>query len=119
MTLDFSKPITTRDGRAVRILCTDWNHNGGCPVLGLVSIDCGIEILDTWTIEGNRQRSPTKNGDLINSPVKRRGWVNIFFDPYATYACGTVWGSEDEAKQAADPRVVATIQLPEWEDSRS
>ena len=112
MTLDFTKPITTRDGRAVRILCTDWNYYGGCPVLGLVSVNFGIEVLESWTIEGKRQRSHTENGDLINPPAKRRGWIHIYKVDGVFITSSDIM---DIQERSNDPRCVATVQLPEWE----
>ncbi len=45
--LDFTKPVTTRDGRAVRILCTD--GQGRRPVVGFVE---GDEYPSTWSKDG-------------------------------------------------------------------
>ncbi len=112
MTLDFTKPITTRDGRAVRILCTD--GPGECPVVGFIK---GATGPGCWYAHGAPQGTngvATGPDSLINPPVKRRGWVNISLGAHGGYACGTVWDTQLEAKQAADTRTVATVQLPEW-----
>ena len=109
MTIDFSKPITTRDGRAVRILCSDFPHH----IYKVVGYIVGSNDLRQWPLDG-MTRDYGQSHDLINPPVKRRGWVNISLGAHGGYACGTVWDTQLEAKQAADTRTVATVQLPEW-----
>lgn len=68
--VDFTKPVTTRDGRPVRILCTD-RKGTDHPVVGLVeSKDC--EELLHWTSSGFYNRFETRTAlDLINPPVKK------------------------------------------------
>ena len=111
MTLDLTKPITTRDGRAVRILCMD--GPGSRPIVGIIGqhVCCWFENGSYFEYRTNPQAN-----DLINPPVKRRGWVNISLGAHGGYACGTVWDTQLEAKQAADTRTVDTVQLPEWEE---
>ena len=71
MTLDFTKPVTTRNGRAVRILCTD--APGVLPVIGIID---GLNGPTCWPLSG--ELSTMKS--LINPPVKRRGWINLYKD---------------------------------------
>lgn len=112
MTLDFSKPIITRDGRAVRILCTDGPGNE--PVIGIV----GDSVL-SWHKDGKHFVGGGPSGaDLINQPVKRRGWANLYKDRNGRYVTGErVYDTEEEArmKKGFPGRYVATVQLSEWE----
>jgi hypothetical protein len=48
--LDFSKPVQTRDGREVKILCTDAKNE--YPISGLVTTDNGTQIHVQWSITG-------------------------------------------------------------------
>jgi hypothetical protein len=75
--LDFTKPITTRDGRKVRILCTD-GPKETYPVIGVID---GFEDISLWTIDGLGSMC-LKSSDLINSPQKRmvEFWVNVYPD---------------------------------------
>jgi len=70
--VDFSKPVQTRDGRPVRILCTDRKKTEQ-PVVGLIGYLDGTEIPHTWSHEGNflvtNQECET---DLVNAPPKMR-----------------------------------------------
>ncbi len=75
--LDFTKPITTRDGRKVRILCTD-GPDSEYPVIGIIGL---MTSLAWWNLNGiSSAFSPGL--DLINPPVKRNVefWVNAFED---------------------------------------
>lgn len=61
--INYDLPVQTRDGRAVRILCTD--APGDYPVVGIVDDD-----LRTWTIDGVFFNNRTSGNDLINVPAK-------------------------------------------------
>lgn len=81
--LDFNKPITTRDGRAVRILCTDRKATSNWPVVGLVMESNGREIVRFWSIGGkvNPDSIHPSGSDLINPPppkVKLQRYVNVY-----------------------------------------
>ncbi len=73
MSLDLSKPVQTRDGRKVRILCTD--AKSAYPVIGLIE-DCGHEVQGTWTAGGRNHRAFETDYDLINAPTKRTVWID-------------------------------------------
>jgi hypothetical protein len=71
MSIDFTKPVQTRDGRKARILCTD--RTGGLyPVVGLVS-DGRIETTTCWMRDGTHVAG--EHGlpmDLINVPPPKK-----------------------------------------------
>lgn len=46
--IDFTKPVATKGGRKVRILCTD-GPNKYYPVIGLIE---GEDDVETWTLDG-------------------------------------------------------------------
>lgn len=65
--IDFAKPVQTRDGRKVRILCTDRKPEpGGHTVIGLVTSG-GIEWTYAWPSSGQYTDKPGPD-DLINTP---------------------------------------------------
>ena len=70
--IDFTKPVQTRDGRAVRILTTD-TKNTLFPVVGLITGSDGNEYPESWTAEGMNidGSNCTNDEDLINvDPLK-------------------------------------------------
>lgn len=72
--VDFTKPVTTRDGRKVRILCTDIKGREHV-VIGLV--DSGVEEdTYTWYKSGVYGGIGTSQLDLINPPMKK--YLNLY-----------------------------------------
>lgn len=73
--IDFTKPVRTRDGRAVTILTT--SARGKYAVLGNIE---GDDVTDSWTLTGcnNVSLSGDKPNDLINVPQKYRVWANCY-----------------------------------------
>ncbi len=75
--IDFTKPVQTRDGRTVRILCTDANN--GFPVVALVSgkrsdpLRSDREFLVTFQKDGSHTQSES-DLDLVQAPVKHTRW---------------------------------------------
>jgi|SRR5690606_8845072 len=106
--LDFNKPITTRSGRPVRILCTD--AGGEYPVVGLRSIyGNGREEVCRWKLNGEIRSKDffvgehVGSADLINPPlpkVKLERWVNVYKEK-EDYVIALTFDSEEEARRAA------------------
>lgn len=108
------RKLVTKDGRSVRIICTD--KVGRWPIVALIS-DNGEEIIGSFTTDGKKYipKAEVSLNDLFFAPKKRTGWVNIYNQP--VMACGLIYGSEEEAKQSVDEdkTYVATIKI-EWEE---
>lgn len=65
-TLDLSKPVQTRRGEPVRILCTDAELIS--PVIGLVQGT--VQRLSSWSLTGRYVSAYESPSDLINVPPK-------------------------------------------------
>lgn len=82
MKIDLTKPVQTRDGRPVRIVCTD--APGSCPVVGFCTeLSPGQKYTapETWTAEGAYLPGCEDDyRDLINVPKKIERWHNIYDD---------------------------------------
>lgn len=76
--LDLSKPVQTRDGKPVRILCTDRKYSS--PIVGLVPLNNNIEEVRSWNAFGRYfpNSSRPHSLDLVNAPEKISGWVNVY-----------------------------------------
>ncbi len=70
--LDLTKPVQTRDGRKVRILCTDMKS--GCnsaPIVGLIMEKQGFETMYNWFEGGSMYPSSGDcNTDLVQVPTE-------------------------------------------------
>ena len=82
--LDLTKPVETRDGRKVRILCID--AKGSYPVVGLVSYENDpTEVAETWTLTGAYGEDGVKPLDLFNIPKEHTVWINFYENDSDTY----------------------------------
>ena len=112
-----SQKVVTRDGRAVRIICTD--AKGDEPIIALVYNNIrDEENVYTYNRDGRFYNNDSCL-DLFFAPIKREGWVNLYKDKDEdiTYLPGIIHDSEKEAKEAikGDPEFIATIKI-EWEE---
>ena len=112
-----SKKVVTRDGRSVRIICTDRVDND-YTVLALVMTD-NQEDMYSYTANGQNLRNRINDIDLFFAPEKHEGWLNLFKDTLGIIYGGIVYTSKDEAKEEEHPTDkeshVATIKI-EWEE---
>ena len=68
--------IVTRDGRKVRILCTD--RKGDTPIIALVNdANDGQEYGYAFYSDGKFFRDGGDELDLFFAPEKHEGWINI------------------------------------------
>ena len=119
-----NKKVVTRDGRDVRIICTDRVSEKGYPLVVLVMKD-GHEFVHTYNMYGQFYTADTNHDlDLFFAPEKHEGWLNIYKAGVqretlgylqTRYAGSSIWPTEEEAKASADPGPVATIKI-EWEE---
>lgn len=114
------KKVVTRDGRSVRIICTDFD-NPIYPVIGEIK-DATLPM--SFTASGRHYTGAESPIDLFFAPVKHEGWVNIYKAavPRETlgylqtrYMGSCIWPTEEDAKTAADADPVITIKI-EWEE---
>ena len=76
--VDWTKPVQTRDGRAVRVLCTD-AKGSPYPVIALLIGSDGSEVLDTFTEEGKaHSNAALSRNDLVNVPEREVRYVNWY-----------------------------------------
>ena len=117
-----SRKVVTRDGRDVRIICTD-KKGTIYPVVGLVDLG-SREITLLYTQKGENWLSKESDRDLFFASEKHEGWVNIYkagaqretlVCMVNRYVGSCIWPNEVAAKEAADPDPIATIKI-EWEE---
>lgn len=109
--IDWTKPVRTKDGRAVRVLCTD--GPGEYPVVGFIN---GIDGPECWHADGRYFESFGDDRDLENAPqrIQREYWVNVYDGVAELYT----YHSRKEADENAGQRfacVKITIDCEEGE----
>ena len=116
--LDITKPVQTRDGNPVRLVCTD--RKGKYSLIGLVQKGAA-ETIHTWSTDGSRFDIPgTSDTDLVNAPIMHHGWINLFRNGPEDGDCctsGPVWPNKYAAELAgkAHQNFVAAIKV-KWEE---
>lgn len=115
-----SKKVVTRDGRTVKIHCT--NYDSRQPIIAELEYH---NFSSSFTKDG-RYFNDDRNSpyDLFFASEKHEGWVNIYKAGVqretlgylqTRYVGSSIWPTEEAAKTAADPDPVATIKI-EWEE---
>lgn len=112
-----NRKIVTRDGRNVRIICTD-KRKTIYPIIALCFMEDGSERLSSYLPNGKEHVGEDSNDDLFFTPEKHEGWVNVYKDGNM-YSFGDThpYATEKEAKRYSSiySDYVCTIKV-EWKD---
>ena len=108
-----SRKVVTRDGRPVRILCT--NAKRTYPVVALIEDkDNKEDVLCTYLPDGT-MCGMTGHNDLFFVPIKREGWTNIYKNTQGQLSTGIIYNTKEEALRVANHDSIATTKI-EWEE---
>ena len=109
-----NRKIITREGKSVRILCTD--AKGNFPIVALVKIHNGAETIIRLRENGHFYNDTEDSRDLFFAPVKKSGWINVCrgCGEYNTFVCNRIFATKEEA-QRENRNIIATIKI-EWEE---
>ena len=114
--------VVTRDGRNVRIICTDRRadeeEEDDRSIVALVDNHASEELILCHK-DGKHFCNSNSEEDLFFKPKTHTGWLNLYKDEKGRVAIGTVYPieSENSAKKiaSADKDYVATCKI-EWEE---
>ena len=108
-----SRKVVTRDGKSVRIICTD-RRDLNFPIVALIEKDSGGEVIYAHTKNGICCNTCPTTYDLFFAPEKHEGYVSIYRgvknDDYFTVG---IFDSEEKAKERGGS--IATVKV-EWEE---
>ena len=109
-----SRKVITRDGRPVRILCT--NAKGKYPIVGLIENDYNNEIPLSYTING--YEGINNNFDLFFAPEKKIAWANLYCTELGIMFTGKFFKTEEAAlkEKVKDLGKYITTFKVEWEE---
>ena len=105
-----SKKVVTKEGKKVRIICTD--ARGSYPVVALIEESYYDNAL-SYTEDGKLYNGESNVYDLFFAPEKHEGWVNVYRD-FDGMMCGSVFATEEDAK-CNTKTAIATVKI-EWEE---
>ena len=119
-----SRKVVTRDGRNVRIICTD-RRDRRCsnrPIVVLIDEKVAEEEVEKiwyYTEDGELDRSYVSGLDLFFAPEKHEGWVNIYKSKYDGYDLSQVYQRKEDAESKKyindSDAYITTIKI-EWEE---
>lgn len=113
-----NRKVITRDGRSVRIVCTDV-MGAIYPVIAVCKKNPTHEIFNSYTTDGKLYIEGDTNWDLFFAPEKREGWINLYQMDYGIYANSDVYPTKEEAERygkfSSHANYVTSCKL-EWEE---
>lgn len=112
------KPVCTRTGDKVRILCFDRNDSV-YPIVAAISYSTGEDI-ELYTNNGETSMGSVHSTDLMMATEKKKGWVNIYLEDIAvnySYS-GIIYDTKEMAdREYKADNYVCTIPV-EWEEKQ-
>ena len=109
-----SKKVVTRDGRAVKIYCTDYIDKCGLFVIGKIE---GNAYSYSFREDGRFVDHKETDNDLFFAPEKHEGWINIYaYINDNSHPGYPIFKSKEEAEEDGKKwsGYVTTIKI-EWE----
>ena len=110
-----SQKVITRDGREVRIICTDMKSIYKIVVL-VYNKKSETESLLIYKENGKYYFEESTN-DLFFAPTKKEGWINLYKDSSGVYPSNFIFENEKDAKEViGDKHTYLTTIKIEWEE---
>ena len=113
-----NREVVTRDGKKVRIICTDRVGLYTKPIVALITLPNGDENIKTFWDNGIETAGSEYENDLFFAPEKHEGWIIINKYPDGERDTnGIIYDTELDIpnKLQVGTHRVATIKI-EWEE---
>ena len=110
-----NRRIITKDGRNVRIICTD--AKGNFPIIALVETYNGNETVLRLKENGRFYNDTENSSDLFFSPVKKEGWINLYKINSTISPGPRAYDTKEDAESVAGDKsyYLSRIKI-EWEE---
>lgn len=112
-----SQKVITRDGREVRIVCTDFKNEQ--PILALVTEGNREDIHFYYQNGAWCNEFPENKLDLFFAPIKKEGWVNVYkgvIENHLPFVGQKVYKSKEDAIRNKCEGIYLTTTKIEWEE---
>lgn len=106
------KPVCTRDGRKVRIIC--WDKKGLVPIVALIEHE-NSEIFLAYYNNGRHTIRERSDNDLMMLLEKKEGWVNVYNSLGVITFSHNPYDTKEEAMKDKGKYYVDTVKI-EWEE---
>lgn len=106
------RKVVTREGRSVRIICTDFNNINYPIIIEVEGLDTPLPV----TREGRQiSLSVEDRFDLFFASEKHEGWINVYRNKEHLW-CGDIKRTKTEAKEFENSEFYITTIKIEWEE---
>ena len=111
------RKVVTRDGRLVRIICTNRAGLNVKPIVALITLPNCDEIVKCFWDNGIETAGSEDKNDLFFAPTKHTDYINLYRNEFGYFLGGAVYTSEEYAKNSArgNDQYITTIKV-EWEE---
>ena len=113
-----SRQVVTREGKKVRIVCTDRAGLAAKPIVALITLPNGDEVIKTFWDNGIETAGSKDENDLFFAPEKHEGWIIINMWPDGERDTnGIIYHTKSDVPNITPVggKRVATIKI-EWEE---
>lgn len=110
-----SRRVVTRDGREVKILCTNYYLSNQCVIAEIEDIGLSFSFNQYGHQYGNTPDSPL---NLFFATGKHEGWINLYRDNEENFIYGgNLYKSKEEAVRVRNRKAfyLTTLKV-EWEE---
>lgn len=102
------KPVITREGNPVRLVCFDMQRDQ--PILGLIKNGTGKEEVNSWGSNGSYWHDNSGSGnDLLMAPEEITLWINLYKSGVSGTICAAVPFKSQEVAEANAKRPDGTF----------
>ena len=105
-----SRKVVTRDGRNVKILCT--NFTKAQHIIAQIE---GNDYSTAFHKDGIFVNGFESNCDLFFAPEKHEGWINVYKDGDHFYSSMDIFKTKEKAETLSCRSCIATVKV-EWEE---
>ena len=95
-----SRQVVTREGKKVRIVCTDRAGLAAKPIVALITLSNCDEIVKCFWEDGIDTAGSEDKNDLFFAPEKHEGWINIFRGKDNPFTGNIIFTSKEEAEES-------------------
>lgn len=109
-----NRKIITKDGRNVRIICTDKKGLNVKPIAALITLPNGDEVIKTYWEDGVETRGYEGcPNDLFFTSEKKTKWINVYIDDDKNPIVGSFFETEEEAveNKSTGYTYIATVKI--------
>ena len=113
-----NRQVVTREGQKVRIVCTDRAGLNSKPIVALITLPNGDEVIKTFWNNGFETTAIEGENDLFFAPEKHEGWIVINKWPDGVRDTnGIIYHTKSDIPDIPPESIqlVATIKI-EWEE---